>query len=847
MPTPSIHELPAWLSSRSVGWGGGLLAGLVLLLGAAFVAYEAAEIEEREIQRTEMLARVLEDHGNRTFDTVEVTLGALADTLRDNLATVDAVHLGQALTPALQSLPFIRSLSLLDGQGRVLASSGLLNVDTVVDLGQVPLPAAGNTPRLGPLAPGRDLNEAAAGSAARGPVRHSFMALTRRLDVPAGTPLYLTAVLNVDYFSNEHVRLLEDDSYAAALTTLEGVLLTATGGVQLNPGQRANHRFFNEYLPHRERGSLIGQGLDGHVVTTAFRLLRRQPLAVIVERDQSAVQAVIVRTAQQVGGLCAAALAVLGGLVVMARHSLSGHAAAQRALAVAQERVATSEHDLRTLVDSVRELIFRTDAQGRIGFINGRWEELSDRPANEVLGSRLEDLCLPGEQPLARALFDLRGDRASEPRMLHIRRRDGSLRTLEISVAPVRTPQGVLSAFAGFGVDVSERQQARQKLQAQLDFTARLLEISPAPLFVKDTQGRYLNVNRAWQDLMGVAAPQAIGRTSAEVFGLEAEALVRTDLSLLASEDRQSFEQVMRRADGQLRDTVITKVRFNQADGSPAGIVGSIIDVTEFREAERTTRLARDAAESANRAKSEFIANISHELRTPLQSIIGFSELGHELSQDAPELHEMFDDIHAGGQRMLRLVNALLDLSKMESKVGSLKLDRTELMPLAAQVAKELRPLAEQRGLRIELAVPMPELHAAVDAFRLQQVLRNVLANALRFAPAGSGIQLAGRPLDDQGVEITVADEGPGIPPDELESIFDPFTQSSRTSDGSGGTGLGLAICRKIMQAHGGCITAANRPGGGALISIRLPAPQAPDPRRLPHSTEQPSATPATA
>lgn len=847
MPAASLSELPPWLSSRSVGWGGALLAGLVLLMGAAFVTYEAAEIEEREIQRTEMLARVLEDHGNRTFDTVEVTLGALSDTLRDGLVTMDAVHLGQALTPALQGLPYIRSLSLLDAHGRVLASSGPPNVDTVVDPQQVPLPAAAAGHRLGPLVPGRDLNEAAAGHAAHGPAHHSFMAFTRHLGAPTGAPMYLTAVLNVDYFSNEHARLLEDDSYSAALATLDGVLLTATGGVQLNPGQRTSHRFFTEFLPRRERGSFIGPGLDGHAVTTAFRLLRRQPLAVMVERDQATVRAAILRTAEQVGGLCAAALAVLGGLVVMARRSLAGHASAQWALAAAQERVAASEHDLRTLVDSVRELIFRTDAQGRIGFINGRWEELSERPAAEVLGCRLEDLCLPQEQPLARALFDTRGDRPTEPRMLHVQRRDGSLRTLEVSVAAVRSPQGALVAFAGFGVDVSERQQARQKLQAQLDFTARLLEISPAPLFVKDTQGRYLSVNRAWQDLMGIPAHQAIGLSSTEVFGVEADEVVRTDLSLLASEDRQTTEQVMRRADGQLRDTVITKVRFNQADGSPAGIVGSIIDVTEFREAERITRLARDAAESANRAKSEFIANISHELRTPLQSIIGFSELGHELSQEAPELHEMFEDIHAGGQRMLRLVNALLDLSKMESKVGSLKLDRTELMTLAAQVAKELRPLADQRGLRIELALPMPELHAAVDAFRLQQVLRNVLANALRFAPAGSSIQLAGRLMDDLGVEITVADQGPGIPPDELESIFDAFTQSSRTSDGSGGTGLGLAICRKIMNAHGGRITAANRPGGGALISIRLPAPQAQAPRVLPQDAEQPSTAPATA
>ena len=828
MTTPSLHALPSWLSRRSVGWAGVLLAGLVLLLGAGFVAYEAAEIEERELQRSEMLARVLEDQGNRAFETVEIALAALSDTLRESLSTTDAVHLSPTLAPSLQGLPFIRSLSLLDAQGRVLASSSLMNVDAVINRRWVPFPQGATGTRLGPLVPGRDLEEAAADRLGSRPAVRSFMALTRSVGSSPGGPLYLTAVLNVDYFSNEHARLLEDDTFSAAVTTLEGVMVTATSGVRMMPGQRADHRFFTDFLPRKERGSFVGPGLDGHTVTTAFRLLRKQPLAVIVERDHALVHAAIAHTAEWAAGLCSASLLLLGGMVVMARRSLAGHASAQEALSAARERVSSSERDLRTLVDSVRELIFRTDAEGRIGFINGRWEEVSGRPAEEALGRRLTELCLPQEQALAQALFDTEGDRPTQAQMLHVRRHDGSLRTLEVSVAAVRSTQGELLAFAGFGVDVSERQQARQKLQAQLDFTARLLEISPTPLFVKDTQGRYLSVNRAWQELMATPARQAIGRTSAEVFGLDANGAGKTDLRLLDSEDRLTTEQVMRRPDGELRDTVITKVRFNQADGSPAGIVGSIIDVTEFREAERTTRLARDAAENANRAKSEFIANITHELRTPLQSIIGFSELGHELSREAPELHEMFDDIHAGGRRMLRLVNALLDLSKMESKVGSLVLDRHRADGLmATEVAKELRPLAEQRGLRIEMPGPAPELHAAVDTFRFQQVLRNVLANALRFAPQGSSVHLAGRVLEDQGAEITVADDGPGIPPDELETIFDPFTQSSLTSDGSGGTGLGLAISRKIMSAHGGHITAENRPQGGALIRIRLPAAQA--------------------
>jgi len=146
-------------------------------------------------------------------------------------------------------------------------------------------------------------------------------------------------------------------------------------------------------------------------------------------------------------------------------------------------------------------------------------------------------------------------------------------------------------------------------------------------------------------------------------------------------------------------------------------------------------------------------------------------------------------------------------------------------------VVHELRQLASQRGLRLLAPASSPPLWALADGPRLQQVLRNLLANAIRFAPEGSEVALDWRrdPVA-RDLQVQVRDHGPGIPEAELESVFEAFVQSSRTKDGSGGTGLGLAICRKIMAAHHGRITARNAPGGGALFELRLPAtPQRPD------------------
>jgi PAS domain S-box-containing protein len=297
------------------------------------------------------------------------------------------------------------------------------------------------------------------------------------------------------------------------------------------------------------------------------------------------------------------------------------------------------------------------------------------------------------------------------------------------------------------------------------------------------------------------------------------------DALVYATREPLRYEARVPHADGTLRDVVIEKRALPGVEGDePAGILAVIIDVTEFRAAERATREARDAAEDASRAKSEFIANISHELRTPLQSIIGFSELGLRRAGEQARLAAMFGDIHASGQRMLALVNDLLDVSRIESSAGTLHLERGDMRTPVREVLRELQPLAAKRNVALAESLAEAPMLAKLDPLRFQQVVRNVVANAIRFSPEGSRIDIEADATPAGEWRLSIADRGPGIPDDELEGIFEAFVQSSRTKDGSGGTGLGLAISRTIMQAHGGRITARNRDGGGSVFEIVLPA-----------------------
>jgi PAS domain S-box-containing protein len=401
---------------------------------------------------------------------------------------------------------------------------------------------------------------------------------------------------------------------------------------------------------------------------------------------------------------------------------------------------------------------------------------------------------------------------------------EGKEMMFQVAVVPL-VAAGRVIGFAGSAVDETERWMAQQQLQAQIAFQDLLLETSPLPISVTDAQDRFVRVNKAWEEYKGRARSTVLGKAVGECLPPdEAKVHQASNKQLLRRGGRSLAEAQLRHGDGSRRHTRVAKAAIADEHDQVTGVLTILMDVSEFREAERATQEARDAAEEASRAKSEFVANMSHELRTPLQSILGFAELGMLRSRTQPKLGGMFEDIHSAGQRMLTLVNDLLEVSKLESTVGTFHMERIDLRGVVRPVIRELEPLFERSHLMMDLRMPDLPLVAKADPLRFQQVIRNLVANAIKFSPPGSSITLEGF-SDVQGqTHLVVRDEGPGIPPSELESIFEAFVQSSKTKDGSGGSGLGLAICRKIVEAMGGRIFAENLPASGAAFHIILPA-----------------------
>jgi len=251
---------------------------------------------------------------------------------------------------------------------------------------------------------------------------------------------------------------------------------------------------------------------------------------------------------------------------------------------------------------------------------------------------------------------------------------------------------------------------------------------------------------------------------------------------------------------------------------------------------------AREAAELENISKSEFLANMSHELRTPMHAILSFTHLSLKQFDTLPlddkrrdKVHKFLSNIETSSQRLLLLLNNLLDLSKLESGKSDLQFKQYDLFSLTQQIVTEYSAKVLEKNIHFRVNKPSFSIVAVFDKNQILQVLSNLIANAIKFSPTDATILidfqateiiLGKRATDTKktaGILFTIEDQGVGIPEGELSLVFDKFIQSSKTKNDSGGTGLGLSICQEIISAHKGKLWAEHNSTGGAVFKFFLP------------------------
>jgi protein-histidine pros-kinase len=469
--------------------------------------------------------------------------------------------------------------------------------------------------------------------------------------------------------------------------------------------------------------------------------------------------------------------------------------------------------------------VLATDAEGRIIFANARLREMFGYADEELLGEPIE-LLVPEE--MRKNHVEHRNELITHPRTLAMgknlcprgRRKDGSEIFLEVGLQPIATAEGlvVLAAIA----DVTERKQAEEQ-------TRYVMEAAPSGVILVDEQCRMVLVNGETERMFGFSRGELIGQPVTMILPDACDDASRrlrkqSADSCAVRDTRHGLELTGRRKDG---TQFPLEMSLRQADsGSGSFLLGSMVDVSDRKQAEEYLRKAKEAAEVATRAKSEFLSAMSHELRTPLNAIIGFSQgLINRSGQDplSEGQKDRIEKIHRSGIHLLTLINDILDIATVESG----KVDLTPTTFDVREVLSDIRDMVvglarEKPNLDIRLDAPanLPPLNT--DREKVKQILVNLAGNAVKFTDQGS-VTLTARRKDNRFV-LSVVDTGVGIPEDEFELIFEKFLQGRRTAkQAADGSGLGLTISRRFAELLGGRLTVSSTVGEGSTFSLVLP------------------------
>ena len=392
-----------------------------------------------------------------------------------------------------------------------------------------------------------------------------------------------------------------------------------------------------------------------------------------------------------------------------------------------------------------------------------------------------------------------------------------------------------LAVFVGIGALITVLVHAQQQSQRQaIEFEERyrsLVELSPDAVLVH-VGGRIVYANPRTVRLLGASeAAQVLGRASFDFVAPPSQELARARTQQLLSGTKHvpPVEQEWMRLDGRSLPVEVTAGRVPWGDGEAIQVIFRDISDRRRADAERAALLrrseaARGQAEKANRLKEEFLAVLSHELRTPLNVVLGWARMIQRGMTRADELTHALSVIERNATAQARMVEDLLDVSRIVTGQFQLTIQRMDLRQAAINAVESVRPAADAKGVELNVVVPSDDVYVLGDPVRVQQVIWNLLSNALKFTGSGGLVSLTMRERDREA-ELTVRDTGVGISSDFLPHVFDRFSQQDSSSTRPvPGLGLGLSLVRHLVEAQGGRVRASSAGvGSGATFVVWLP------------------------
>jgi len=492
----------------------------------------------------------------------------------------------------------------------------------------------------------------------------------------------------------------------------------------------------------------------------------------------------------------------------------------------AEEKVREQESLFGIMADGCPALMWVSDADGRTEFINRAYREFIGVSLDEMKGLDWVKFLHPDDAQRYLNACDLAlKERAPLRSETRLRNPEGGWRWVATYAEPRFSPSGEFLGYVGISPDITERKQAEQALRSSEEMFRQLAENIREVFWIMPPE----------EDEVPYVSP-----AFEQVWGRSRESLYKDPFSWVESihpDDRERARLLLtRQVQG---EPVLREYRIRTPEGlekwirdrafpvrdqsdKVIRIVGIAEEITEQKRYETELIQAREAADVANQAKSEFLANMSHEIRTPMNGIIGMTELALDTALESTQ-REYLNAVKYSADALMRVINDILDFSKIEA--GKLDLDPVEfsLRDCIGHAMKTLSVQAHEKDLELACSVPPGLVDVMVgDSVRLQQVVLNLLGNAIKFTDRGEvvlSVRLEASEVDSITLHFAITDTGIGIPAEKQKVIFEPFTQAdTSTTRKYGGTGLGLAITVRLIEMMGGRIWVESEPGKGSTF-----------------------------
>jgi PAS domain S-box-containing protein len=481
---------------------------------------------------------------------------------------------------------------------------------------------------------------------------------------------------------------------------------------------------------------------------------------------------------------------------------------------------------LAAIVDSSDDAIISKDLKGVIQSWNIGAERLFGYSASEMIGrsvTTLLPLGLRDEEPQILARIQ-KGERIDHYETVR-RRKNGSLVNVSLTVSPIRDAVGQIIGASKIVRDVSDRRKGDEAARR----LAAIVDSSDDAIISKNLDGVIQTWNDAAQRLFGYSRDEAVGRP---VLMLIPEGRRDEEPAILArlrrGERIEHYETIRQRKDGSLVEVSLSVSPIRNEVGDITGASKIVRDISLQKQVQRELLMAHEKAIAANRAKDDFLAALSHELRTPLNPVLMIASEAAQNDGLPASVRADFESIRHNVELEARLIDDLLDLSRITNGKLQLRIGKHDLRAILRKAVATVQPDAEVKKQIIIANYSANPLAISGDPVRLQQVLWNVLKNAVKFTPEGGTVTLSTRINTVRGCAVVeIADTGRGILTQDLETIFDAFDRSAGSAKDAhrfGGLGLGLTISRKITELHHGSIRAmSDGPGTGSTFVVELP------------------------